>query len=115
MPKCLMKKQRKQEKGLIEEKGFFILPSKLFVNIRNKAFDEEDWAKEHLNETLEKIFNNIESSAKGSESESDFAGLFDDFDVNSNKLGATVAKRNMKLSKLLNGVADMNLGDVNND
>ena len=52
------------------------------------------------------------ASGKGSESESDFAGLFDDFDVNSNKLGSTVAKRNEKLTKLLNGVADMNLGDV---
>ena len=41
-----------------------------------------------------------------------FSGLFDDFDVNSNKLGATVAKRNEKLAKLLDGVADMNLGDV---
>ena len=58
------------------------------------------------------IFNNIEDSAKGSESENSFAGLFDDFDVNSNKLGATVAKRNDKLVKLLNGVGDMKLGDV---
>ena len=33
-------------------------------------------------------------------------------DVNSNKLGATVAKRNEKLVKLLNGVAAMNLGEV---
>ena len=49
---------------------------------------------------------------KGSSSEGQFAGLFDDFDVKSNKLGATVAKRNEKLVKLLNGVADMNLGDV---
>lgn len=98
--------------GLVEEKGFFILPSELFCNIRNKANTDDEWAKEHLNEVLEQVFNNIESSAKGSESESDFAGLFDDFDVNSNKLGSTVAKRNEKLTKLLNGVADMNLGDV---
>ena len=48
----------------------------------------------------------------GSESEGDFAGLFDDFDVNSNKLGSTVAKRNERLAKLLHGVADMNLGSV---
>ena len=48
----------------------------------------------------------------GSESESDFVGLFDDFDVNSNKLGNTVAKRNERLAKLLHGVADMNLGAV---
>lgn len=44
--------------------------------------------------TLEAVFNHIEESAKGSESEDNFSGLFDDIDVNSNKLGATVAKRN---------------------
>lgn len=92
---------------LVQEKGFFILPSELFCNVRAKAKDNEN-----LNETLEKAFRHIEESAKGSESESDFAGLFDDFDVNSNKLGSTVAKRNEKLCKLLDGVADMNLGDV---
>ncbi|WP_347161725.1 N-6 DNA methylase, partial [Peptostreptococcus anaerobius] len=79
----------------------------LFCNVRAKAKDNEN-----LNETLEKVFRHIEESAKGSESESDFAGLFDDFDVNSNKLGSTVAKRNEKLCKLLDGVADMNLGEV---
>lgn len=95
--------------GLVEEKGFFILPSELFRNIREKAKNDAN-----LNETLEKVFRHIEESAKGSESESNFAGLFDDFDVNSNKLGSTVAKRNEKLCKLLDGVANMNLGDVKN-
>ena len=38
--------------------------------------------------------------------------MFDDYDVNSNKLGPTVAKRNEKLVKLLNGVGEINLGDV---
>ena len=93
--------------GLVEEKGFFILPSELFCNVRARAASDEN-----LNETLERIFRHIEESAKGTSSEGQFAGLFDDFDVNSNKLGATVAKRNEKLVKLLNGVADMNLGDV---
>ena len=93
-------------KDLIDEKGFFIYPSELFCNVRKHADKDEN-----LNETLESIFNHIEDSAKGSESEADFAGLFDDFDVNSNKLGATVAKRNEKLVKLLNGVGDMKLGD----
>ena len=93
--------------GLIEEKGFFILPSELFCNVRKRASQDEN-----LNMTLETVFNHIEDSAKGSVSENSFAGLFDDFDVNSNKLGATVAKRNEKLVKLLNGVGDMNLGDV---
>lgn len=93
--------------GLVEEKGFFILPSELFVNVCKKAPNDEN-----LNETLETVFRHIEDSAKGSQSESDFAGLFDDFDVNSNKLGATVAKRNEKLVKLLNGISDMNLDNV---
>ncbi|MEG1799146.1 MAG: type I restriction-modification system subunit M, partial [Synergistaceae bacterium] len=93
--------------GLVQEKGFFILPSELFCNVLSKATNNEN-----LNETLESVFRHIEESAKGSEAESNFEGLFDDYDVNSNKLGSTVAKRNEKLVKLLSGVAEMNLGDV---
>ena len=93
--------------GLVEEKGFFILPSELFCNVLKRAANDEN-----LNETLESVFRHIEESAKGSTSEGQFAGLFDDYDVNSNKLGSTVPKRNEMLVKLLKGVADMNLGDV---
>ena len=93
--------------GLVEEKGFFILPSELFCNVRSKASSNEN-----LNETLEKVFRHIEESAQGSDSENSFEGLFDDFDVNSNKLGNTVSKRNERLVKLLDGVASMNLGSV---
>lgn len=92
---------------LVQEKGFFILPSELFCNVQKRALGDEN-----LNETLETVFRHIEESAKGSQSEGSFAGLFDDFDVNSNKLGATVAKRNEKLVKLLNGIAAMDLGEV---
>ena len=95
--------------GLVSEKGFFILPSELFCNVQKRAANDEN-----LNETLERVFRNIEESAKGSESENSFAGLFDDFDVNSNKLGSTVARRNERLAKLLDGVAAMNLGSVKN-
>ena len=103
--------------GLVEEKGFFILPSELFCNVRIKADRGEIWkypngADMLLNEKLEEVFRHIEESAKGSISERSFAGLFDDFDVNSNKLGSTVNKRNERLTKLLNGVAAMNLGSV---
>ena len=38
-------------------------------------------------------------------------GLFDDLDVNSNKLGATVVRRNEKLAKLLAAISDLNLGE----
>ena len=91
---------------LVQTRGFFILPSELFQNARKKAV-----ADENLNETLEKAFRSIESSAQGGPSEDNFKGLFDDIDVNSNKLGGTVAKRNEKLVKLLNGVGEMKLGD----
>ena len=91
---------------LVKTKGFFILPSELFENVRVNAKDDEN-----LNETLERIFSNIESSAQGTDSEDDFKGLFDDIDVNSNKLGSSVAKRNEKLVRLLNSIAEMKLGD----
>ena len=91
---------------LVATKGFFILPSELFENVRKRAVSDEN-----LNETLEVVFKNIEVSAQGTDSEANFKGLFDDIDVNSNKLGGTVAKRNERLVKLMNGVADMQLGD----
>ena len=97
------------KEGLIEEKGFFILPSELFCNV--VAGCEND---ENLNETLERVFNHIEESANGSVSESDFTGLFDDIDVNSNKLGATVEKRNKQLCAVLKNIADMKLSYGNN-
>jgi len=91
---------------LVTTKGFFILPSELFCNVRKTAPEDDN-----LNETLEKVFRSIEGSAQGGPGEYNFKGLFDDIDVNSNKLGGTVAKRNEKIVKLMNGVGDMKLGD----
>ncbi|MBQ8643333.1 MAG: type I restriction-modification system subunit M [Candidatus Methanomethylophilaceae archaeon] len=91
---------------LVSTRGFFILPSELFSNVLEKAPTDEN-----LNETLERIFRNIEGSAQGTASEDDFKGLFDDIDVNSNKLGGSVAKRNERLVRLMEGVASMNLGN----
>lgn len=90
----------------VAEKGFYIFPSELFANVRQRAAHDAN-----LNETLERIFKNIEGSALGTPSEDDFKGLFDDLDVNSAKLGPTVARRNEKLVKLLDAIGDLNLGD----
>lgn len=90
----------------VKEKGFYILPNALFVNVRKNARNDAN-----LNETLANVFNNIENSAKGASSEDDLKGLFDDLDVNSNKLGANVEKRNQKLVKLLEAIGDLRLGD----
>ncbi len=89
----------------IDEKGFFIYPSELFKNVVARAEDDDN-----LNETLSRIFKNIEGSAIGTDSESDMKGLFSDIDVNSPKLGATVSKRNELLTKIMQKIGAMNLG-----
>ena len=93
-------------KETVSEKGFYVLPSELFENVRRRAATDPN-----LNETLERVFKNIEGSAVGTDSEDDLKGLFDDLDVNSSKLGNTVAKRNEKLVKLLDAIGDLPLGN----
>lgn len=89
----------------VNDKGFYILPSELFENVRKRAKNDEN-----LNETLSKIFRNIEQSAKGYKSEDDFHGLFKDLDVNSDRLGSTVAERNGRLVRIMNAIGDFRLG-----
>lgn len=90
---------------ILEEKGLFILPSELFCNVRINAAKNEN-----LNVVISNIFDNIEASARGTASENDVKGLFDDFTID-NKLGNTVDERNEKLVKLLNAIGDLKLGD----
>jgi type I restriction enzyme M protein len=89
----------------IQEKGFFIVPSELFLNVRVRARHDEN-----LNETLDGVFKHIEGSAVGAASENDFKGLFADLDVNSPKLGSNVTRINEKLVKLLEAIGDLPLG-----
>lgn len=88
---------------IVQEKGFFIAPSDLFCNMLKEG-DNPD-----LNQLLDDVFHRIENSAKGTASEDDLKGLFDDIDVNSNKLGPTVAKRNDSLRKIMNKIASLDL------
>lgn len=92
--------------GLIQEKGFFLLPSQLFQNVLKTAKENEN-----LNVDIANIFKAIEDSTKGTKSEKAFKGLFDDFDTNSNKLGSTVKERNKHLAALLEGINNMGLDD----
>ena len=95
----------KARKQIVDEKGFFILPSELFTNVTKNAKGNDN-----LNTELETIFKNIESSAQGTDSENDLKGLFDDIDVNSNKLGGTVLDKNEKLRKLMFAINDLKIG-----
>jgi len=93
-------------KDTVDEKGFYILPSELFENVRKRAARDEN-----LNETLSRVFASIEGSAVGAASEDDLKGLFHDLDVNSPKLGPTVAKRNERLVKLLDAIGELDFGN----
>lgn len=88
----------------VADKGFYIRPTDLFSNVRARAKGNEN-----LNEQLAGIFRAIEESAKGTNAEADLRGLFDDVDVNSSKLGNTVAERNVKLVKIMDAVGDLPL------
>ena len=88
----------------VADKGFYIRPTDLFSNVRARAKGNEN-----LNEQLAGIFRAIEDSAKGTNAEADLRGLFDDVDVNSSKLGNTVAERNVKLVKIMDAVGDLPL------
>lgn len=115
---------------MVNVKGFFILPEDLFENLADKVIKSETVEKDliakgeqvkeddldkTLNEDLYKIFKRIEQSAIGSQSEENFKGLFADIDVNSNKLGPTVIKRNKRLKKIIATIAGMNLGNYQNN
>ena len=91
---------------MVEEKGFFILPSQLFVNVCKDCENDEN-----LNMTLSNIFKSIEASAIGTDSEDDMKGLFSDFNVDSSQLGGDVKTRNKLIAKVLLKVRDMDLGE----
>ena len=90
----------------VEDKGFFILPSQLFENVVKTAKENEN-----LNIDLANIFSAIEGSAQGFASEDDIKGLFEDLDTSSSRLGETVAEKNACLTKILQGISDINFGD----
>lgn len=100
----------RERSSIVDEKGFFIHPSKLFENVRKNAKTDAN-----LNETLETAFKEIEASAQGTPSEDNMKGLFDDIDVNSNKLGATVPRRNEQLVKLLDAIGGLDLGNYSDN
>lgn len=90
----------------VKTKGYFIYPSELFANVVKKAGTNKD-----LNTDLKRIFDSIENSANGFPSEQDIKGLFADFDTTSTRLGNTVAEKNKRLKAVLDGVAELNFGN----
>lgn len=95
---------------MVAEKGYYILPSQLFINVANNAPNDDN-----LNETLSKVFTAIESSAQGTPSELAIRGLFSDFAVNNSQLGNSVSKRNELIAKVLISIRDLDLGTAFED
>ncbi|MSN95872.1 type I restriction-modification system subunit M [Campylobacter sp. FMV-PI01] len=93
------------KKDATQTKGYFIYPSELFENVVKNADKNEN-----LNIDLKNIFENIENSANGYDSQKDIKGLFADFDTRSTRLGNTVDERNNRLSAVLKGIAGLNFG-----
>lgn len=90
---------------MVQEKGFFILPSQLFCNVCKDSEQNDD-----LNMTLSKVFKSIEASAVGTPSEDDLKGLFNDFNVDNSQLGTDVKSRNKLIAKVLKRIEGMDLG-----
>ena len=98
---------------IIKDEGYFLYPSELFCNAVKDASTNPE-----LNVKLAEVFKNIEESAKNTDSEKCFSGLFNDFDLNSEgRLGNTLEKRNKKLASLLTKIAAIDFGGdyMNND
>lgn len=91
---------------MVNAKGFFILPSQLFINVADNAKNDKE-----LNTTLANIFKSIEDSAIGTASEDDVKGLFANFNTNDPGLGGTVAERCRLLTDLLESVRDLNFSE----
>lgn len=89
----------------VKTKGYFIMPNQLFSNIVKSARTNDN-----LNTDLKAIFDAIQASAIGYESENDIKGLFDDVDTTSNRLGNTVPEKNKRLADILEGIASLNFG-----
>ncbi len=97
---------------LVDELGYFIEPKYLFKTIVKRAIN-----KESIIEDLTRALKSIEVSTLGTDSEQDFAGLFEDLDLTSSKLGKNVDQKNKLISeviKYLNEI-DFNFDDSDSD
>ena len=96
------------KKTITDMLGYYIPPSHLFRNVREKQRNNPD-----LNIFLADALSAIEESAKGTETERDFKGLFAGMNFNDSQiLGDTVPERNKYIVKILDGIASMELGGL---
>ena len=95
----------------LETLGYFLSPHDLFDNIVEKG------KRDFIISDIQRIFDDIEQSTMGTDSEDDFNKLFEDIDLNSTKLGRTTDDRNELVTKILYhlNMIDFNLADSESD
>lgn len=118
------------ESKALKTLGFFLKPSELFSSLvaRGTAGQDADGEAEgdkeeaetsdnFILEDLGNILKHIEGSARGTESEKDFSGLFEDIKLESTKLGRTPDARNKVIVDVLRNLAqiDFKLDEVEAD
>ena len=84
----------------VEALGFFLKPSQM-VSVLAAKGGEHAAGHESLIQDLETAFRDIEQSVAGADSEDDFDGLFDELDLDSNKLGKKDSDRRKLIGKVL--------------
>ncbi len=105
------------KKACVDHLGFFLKPTELFSYLVKKGKGEVKGESTFILEDLKNVLNNIENTSAGTDSESDFKGLFDDMDLTSSKLGARENDKNEVVTEvlnLLNGI-DFKLEDAKSD
>jgi type I restriction enzyme M protein len=99
----------------IDSLGYFLKPSELFseMAIRGNA----GGTNKFILDDLSKVLNNIAQSTMGTESEEDFANLFEDLDLTSSKLGKGENAKNELIVKVLSHLdeIDFKLEDTEAD
>ncbi|WP_296874631.1 type I restriction-modification system subunit M [uncultured Methanobrevibacter sp.] len=90
------KLKEKLAKVSIKRLGYFITPEHLFSSIIKKCKVDEP-----IRNDLREAFNEITNSSLGTASENDFNNLFDDVDLDSQKLGKKDKDKNKKISQVL--------------
>lgn len=108
----------------INSLGFFLKPSDLFKSLAAKGNskqaqddDADESTESFILEDLDRILRNIEKSTMGTESEEDFDNLFYDIDLNSTKIGRSVADRNRVIVKIITALnaIDFDLDNTEGD
>jgi type I restriction enzyme M protein len=74
--------------------GYFLRPTELFSYMVKKGKGEVTGHDNFILENLKNVLTTIEQTSRGTKSEEDFKGLFDDVDLSSSKLGSGEQKKN---------------------